>query len=40
MSFPSRSRKPETEVLALVITGFWPLILLRLSTADSSRALS
>ena len=40
MSLPSRSRNPETEILALVITGFWPLILPRLSTAASSRALS
>src|SRR5262249_7184741 len=34
------SRKPETETLALVTCGFCPLILLKLSTADSSRALS
>ena len=40
MSFPSRSRNPDTDTLALVITGFWPLILDRLSTADSSWALS
>ena len=27
ISFPSRSRKPATETLALVTSGFWPLIL-------------
>ncbi len=40
ISFPSRSRKPATEVLALVTIGFWPAILVRLSTAASIRALS
>ena len=39
ISFPSRSRNPATEVLALVTSGFWPLILARLSTAASSSGL-
>ena len=39
ISFPSRSRKPATEILALVICGFWPLIRRRLSTADFEQRL-
>ena len=40
ISFPSRSRNPATEVLALVTCGFWPEILARLSTATSMSDLS
>src|SRR5262249_38594863 len=40
ISLPWRSRNPETETFALVITGRWPLIRPRLSTAVSSKILS
>ena len=36
MALPSRSLKPAMDFLALVISGFWPVMIVRSRTAPSS----